>query len=410
MQSAPVPCEEQRPRRRWRPSRTDIALALSVAAFGVGDSLALPGNALLTGEPVWAAGVTGLVGFLVLWRHRFPRSMTGVVLLSHVVCNAPGPFAAMVYTVGGLYRTCRLRLLAVGLAALASKTAAAVLNGAGLDLIHGIAFVAAALLMGMYVAARHQLISAMREQAAERDRQQALLQEQARGVERTRIARELHDVVAHRVSHAVLAAGALQVSADRGTDWVAQQANRIRGIGAQALVELREILGVLTRGEEEGKVPLEPTPTAADLDTLIADCRQFGMEITWLRHGEIDTLPCSIQLAIYRVIQEALTNALKHAPGARITVELARRDRGVHVEVVNGPPTKPPDEILPSGGYGLMGLAERLRVLGGTLEASAQPAGAFCVRAIIPLPRDHPERAALSPADGACRDQSHGRG
>ncbi|MEW1679354.1 histidine kinase, partial [Streptomyces noursei] len=214
-------------------------MALAAAAYGIGDSLVLPASGLLTGKPHWAAVAAGSTGALVLWRHRFPRSVTGAVLASHVLCYAPGAVVVMLYTVGGMYRSW-LRLLTLGLVALAAQTAASELGGTGLDLIHGVPFVATPLLMGLYVATRHQLIATMRQQAVTHERHEALLEERARGEERTRIARELHDVVAHRVSHVVLIAGALQMSADGGADWVRQEAERIRRAGTQALTELRD--------------------------------------------------------------------------------------------------------------------------------------------------------------------------
>ncbi len=383
-------------------------MALAAAAYGVGDSLVLAGSGLLTGKPYWAAAAAGSAGLIVLWRHRFPRFVTGVVLIAHVFCYAPGAVVVMVYTLGGRYRS-RLRLVALGLIALAAQTAASELGGMGLDLVHGVPFVAAPLLMGLYVATRQQLIATMREQAAIQEHQQALLEERAREQERTRIARELHDVVAHRVSHVVLIAGALQVSADRGADWVRQETERIRRAGTQALVELRDILGVLTGHQSQEKAPLEPTPTTSDLHTLVADCRRLGMDITLRLRGAVDTLPAATQVTVYRVVQEALTNALKHAPGAHVTVDVHDGHDAVHIVIANGPPTASPAEDLPSAGYGLVGLAERLRVLGGAFEATTQPSGAFRVDATIPHRAAHPSQAATPTLQESSRDQSDHR-
>ncbi|AIA01392.1 integral membrane sensor signal transduction histidine kinase [Streptomyces noursei] len=395
-------------RRRWRPSAVDAAVALAAAAYGIGDSLVLPASGLLTGKPHWAAVAAGSTGALVLWRHRFPRSVTGAVLASHVLCYAPGAVVVMLYTVGGMYRSW-LRLLTLGLVALAAQTAASELGGTGLDLIHGVPFVATPLLMGLYVATRHQLIATMRQQAVTHERHEALLEERARGEERTRIARELHDVVAHRVSHVVLIAGALQMSADGGADWVRQEAERIRRAGTQALTELRDILGVLTGNESEATAPLQPTPTAADLDALVADCRHLGMDITLRLHGAVDTLPSATQVAIYRVVQEALTNALKHAPGATVTADVRDHHDAVQIVIANGPPTASPGDGLPSAGFGLVGLAERLRVLGGTFETTTQANGAFRVHATIPHRACPPDPGRNAHPQEPSRDQSDDR-
>ncbi|WP_411130357.1 sensor histidine kinase [Streptomyces sp. x-19] len=359
-------------------------MALAAAVFGVGDSLVHVGSGLLTGRQHWAALAAALTGLLVLWRNRWPRAVTSLVLAAHVLCYAPGAVAVMVYTLGGMYRR-PLPLLAVGLSALAAETTSSELAGTGVDLVYAVPFVAAPVLMGLHMATRQKLITTARERAEALEARQTLLQERARAEERTRIARELHDVVAHRVSHVVLVAGALQVSADRGANWVRQEAERIRSAGSQALTELRGILGVLTDDNGRAAEPsLEPTPTTADLATLVADGRHLGADITLRETGPLETLPTAAQVAVYRVVQEALTNVLKHAPGAPVSVDVASDGLAVRVEVTNGPPTRSPDAALPSGGYGLVGLAERLRVLGGTFTARPGADGGFRVLGTIP--------------------------
>ncbi|WP_414166825.1 sensor histidine kinase [Streptoverticillium reticulum] len=397
-----------RPTRRWRPSPTDVALALAAAAYGVGDSLVHPASGLLTGRPEWAALVAGLVGLLVLWRRRFTRSVSAVVLVAHVLCYAPGALAVMIYTLAGLYRR-PAQLAAVGLSALAAETAASELAGAGPDLVHGVPFVAAPLVMGLYVATRQRLIDTMRERAAALESRQALLEGRAKAEERTRIARELHDVVGHRVSHVVLAAGALQVGAGRGAEWVREEAEHIRSAGVQALVELRDILGVLTYPERGGTAPMEPTPTVADLDALVADCRRLGMDITLDRRGPLDALPAATQLAVYRVLQEAFTNALRHAPGAAVTAEVTNDGPAVRILVANGVATESPADDLPSAGHGLLGLAERLRLLGGTFEAGPRRDGGFRVRAGIPHDPARTEPSGPHAPPESSLDQSHDR-
>ncbi|WP_411130308.1 sensor histidine kinase [Streptomyces sp. x-19] len=308
--------------------------------------------------------------------------MSAVVLVAHVLCYAPGALAVMIYTLAGLYRR-PAQLVAVGLSSLAAELAADELAGAGQDLVHAVPFVAAPLMMGLYVATRHRLFTTMQERAAALESRQVLLEARAKAEERNRIARELHDVVGHRVSHVVLAAGALQVGAGRGTDWVREEAEHIRSAGVQALVELRDILGVLT-DSEHGTAPLEPTPSTAELDTLVADCRRLGMDITLDRRGSLEVLPAAVQLAVYRVLQESFTNALRHSPGAAVTAEVSDDGRAVRILVTNGVATESPAHNLPSAGHGLLGLAERLRLLGGTFEAGPQRDGGFRVRAGIP--------------------------
>ncbi|MFK0297326.1 sensor histidine kinase [Streptomyces sp. NPDC090442] len=308
--------------------------------------------------------------------------MSVIVLVAHVLCYAPGALAVMIYTLAGLYRR-PVQLIVVGVSALAAELAADELAGAGQDLVHAVPFVAAPLVMGLYVATRHRLFATMQERAAALESRQVLLEARAKAEERTRIARELHDVVGHRVSHVVLAAGALQVGADRGADWVREEAEHIRSAGVQALVELRDLLGVLT-DSERGTAPLEPTPSTAELDVLVADCRRLGMGITLNRRGSLESLPAAVQLAVYRVLQESFTNALRHSPGAAVTAEVTDDGRVVRILVANGVATESPADSLPSAGHGLLGLAERLRLLGGTFEAGPRCDGGFRVRAGIP--------------------------
>ncbi|MFF4409552.1 sensor histidine kinase [Streptomyces sp. NPDC001262] len=383
------------PQRAWRPSATDVAVAMAAAAYGVGDSLVLPRSGLLTGHPEPAAVVSGLLGVLVLWRRRWPLAVTAGVLVGHVVSYAPAALIAALYTVGGNYRSRPRILVTVFVVALGSQMWSAQAGGRGLDVFHGLAFVAGPLLVGLYAATQQQLTASVKERAAALESEQALMAEQARAEERARIAGELHDVVAHRVSHMVLAAGILSAGADRGGDRVRTEAERIRRTGVQALEELREILDVLTARQAMGDVPLEPVPTAADLGAMVEDCRHLGMDIALTVSGALDDLPAAVQATVCRVVKECLTNAFKHAPGSAVAVDVRRGTDTVCIEVANGPATTAPRPDLPSGGHGLVGLAERLRVLGGTFRAAGRPDGGFVVRAEVPV---HRERSAPSPS------------
>ncbi|MFJ8312896.1 MULTISPECIES: sensor histidine kinase [unclassified Streptomyces] len=344
-------------------------------------------NGLLTGHSQWAATVAGLLGLVVVSRRRWPLTVTWIVLVGNVLCYAPAALIVALYTVGSRLRSRSVVLGVIAVAALVSELWAAAPGGRGLDLVHGVPFVAAPLLTGLFAATQQQLNASVRERAAALEREQVLIGERVRADERTRIAGELHDVVAHRVSHVVLTAGALGVSADRGPHWVRAEAERIRRTGVQALQELREVLGVLTAGQSGSDGPLEPMPAAADLDVMVADCRHLGMDVRLALTGQLEDLPAATQLTVYRVVQESLTNALKHAPGAAVTAEVECREEAVHVQIANGPAATAARTDLPSGGHGLLGLAERLRVMGGTFYASDQPGGGFLVQAHMPVHR-----------------------
>ena len=232
---------------------------------------------------------------------------------------------------------------------------------------------------GLWVGTRRQLIDRLHERAARLEREQHMMAEQAITAERTRIAREMHDVVAHRVSLMVLHAGGLEVSAtDRRT---VEAAGLIRTTGREALAELRGILGVL-RDDSGASAPTAPQPVLADLDRLVGEWRAAGMTVTRQDTGQGPPPPAAVQRTAYRVVQEGLTNAAKHAPGAAVTVHLHRDERRLEVEVANDPASVPASP-MPRSGFGLTGLRERVALAGGRLSAGACPDGGWRLRAIL---------------------------
>lgn len=233
--------------------------------------------------------------------------------------------------------------------------------------------------LGLWVGTRRQLIDRLHERAARLEREQHMMAEQAITAERTRIAREMHDVVAHRVSLMVLHAGGLEVSAtDRRT---VEAAGLIRTTGREALAELRGILGVL-RDDSGASAPTAPQPVLADLDRLVGEWRAAGMTVTRQDTGQGPPPPAAVQRTAYRVVQEGLTNAAKHAPGAAVTVRLHRDERRLEVEVANDPASVPASP-MPRSGFGLTGLRERVALAGGRLSAGACPDGGWRLRAIL---------------------------
>jgi signal transduction histidine kinase len=236
--------------------------------------------------------------------------------------------------------------------------------------------------VGLYVNARRHLLAELVERARRLERERNLVDARARAEERTRIAREMHDVVAHRVSLMVLQSGALELAVGHSPEKAAQAAETIRTTGRQALEELRHIVGVL-RGDEEA-VPLAPQPTLADLDTLIEDWKQAGAQIELRVAGQHRPLPAGVERTAYRLVQEALTNARKHAAGAGARVELDYRPRGLKVSVTNARSVGSRLPDLPSGGHGLAGLRERVALAGGMLEAGPTAEGGFRVAAQLP--------------------------
>ncbi|MFB9580430.1 sensor histidine kinase [Streptomyces goshikiensis] len=280
-------------------------------------------------------------------------------------------------------------------------------------------FVAVALtvppvLFGLYIGARRRLMESLQERADSLERELSLLADRAeeraewaRTEERTRIAREMHDVVAHRVSLMVVHAAALQAVAAKDPVKAARNAALVGDMGRQALTELREMLGVL-RAEAPKPAAVavaapaggfEDGPSLAELEALVGQSRAAGMvvelDVRAAGAGSADPAgagagagagyPAEVEQTAYRVVQEALTNCHKHAPGARVVVRLAHRDGEVAMQVENGPcDGKAAEPGLPSGGNGLVGMRERVLGLGGVFVSGPTDGGGFKVSAVLP--------------------------
>jgi len=279
-------------------------------------------------------------------------------------------------------------------------------------------------LLGLYVRARRRLVESLRERADGLERELELLAEKAleraeraREAERARIAREMHDVVAHRVSLMVVHAAALKAVALKDPQKASASAELLGDMGRQALTELRQMLGVLrtssggtgpaapsAAGGEAGSVtgtgaeagpppaagPLDEGPCLAELAQLVQESKAAGMGVELAVEGEARPCGRRIEATVYRVVQEALTNVRKHAAGAEAQVRLAYRDGEVAVLITNGPSAGAAVAIgtvaLPGGGHGLVGMRERVTAHGGGFVAGPTPDGGFRVSAMVPLP------------------------
>ncbi|MFI6596954.1 sensor histidine kinase [Nonomuraea sp. NPDC050536] len=225
---------------------------------------------------------------------------------------------------------------------------------------------------GVVVRARRQLVWSLRQRAD-------LAAEEAKRLERERIAREMHDVLAHRISMLSLHAGALEFRPDAPAAEIARAAGAIRGSAHQALQDLREVIGVLRHAPDE-QVPDRPQPTLAGVSALVEECRGAGMTVT------LSQLPAAVPDGLgrnaYRIVQEALTNARKHAGGAPVTVTVSgKQGERLIVEVRNPVGVR---HRIPGAGAGLIGLTERAELAGGRLEHGPTPGGDFVVRAWLP--------------------------
>ncbi|MFF4359104.1 histidine kinase [Streptomyces sp. NPDC001604] len=236
---------------------------------------------------------------------------------------------------------------------------------------------------GMFVRSKRQLMVSLRDRARRAETEAQLRAEQAQRLAREAIAREMHDVLAHRLTLLSVHAGALEFRPDAPREEVARAAGVIRESAHEALQDLREIIGVLRAGEPDDAG--RPQPTLAALDGLVAECREAGMKVTLAsRVTDPADVPSSVGRTAYRIAQEALTNARKHAPGTEVTVSVTGAPgEGLVVDVRN---PAPEGEVpaVPGSGQGLIGLTERATLTGGRLEHGPEPDGGFRVRAWLP--------------------------
>src|SRR5947209_7703639 len=208
--------------------------------------------------------------------------------------------------------------------------------------------------------------------------------DEARAAERRRIAREMHDVLAHRLSLLSVHAGALEFHPDAPAEEVAEAAGVIRESAKTALEELRGVIGVLREDGDES-LTQPPQPTLADLAALVEESRAAGMRVTARIELGDAAPPAAVGPTAYRIAQEGLTNARKHAPGAAVTLSVRAPDGDLQVEVRSlAPVAVAAAAPLPGAGTGLIGLAERVSLAGGTLEHGVDPDGAFVLRARLP--------------------------
>jgi signal transduction histidine kinase len=235
----------------------------------------------------------------------------------------------------------------------------------------------------MYIGSRRELIWTLRQRAERAESEQGLRVEQARGNERARIAREMHDVLAHRISQISLHAGALAYRDDLTADQMRESAGVIQAKAHEALTDLRGVLGVL-RDDSTGELRDRPQPTYADVPRLVAEAREAGAAVdfrTTLADETVD-VPDIVGRTLYRIVQEGITNARKHAPGARLSIDVTGSpEDGVTIVLRN--PLGFSTSGTPGAGLGLVGLCERAELRGGRL-AGGREDGSFVLRGWIP--------------------------
>ena len=242
----------------------------------------------------------------------------------------------------------------------------------------------AAMWWGEAVRARRAYVAELRDRA---ERAERTREEEARrrvDEERMRIARELHDVVSHTIGVISVQAGVASHLLERRPDKAAESLAAIRQASDEALGELHAMLGVLRDGDGGGEAPLSPAPGLGELDVLVAQAAGAGVDVRVSRQGRPRRLPPAVDLACYRVVQESLTNVVRHARASRAEITVTHADGRVTVEVTDDGRTGGNGEA-PGSGQGILGMRERARALGGSLEAGPRPGGGFRVLATLPV-------------------------
>nr|CEL16514.1 two-component system sensor kinase [Kibdelosporangium sp. MJ126-NF4] len=335
--------------------------------------------------PMWVwLPATVLLGATAWWRRRWPLPFVAVALAGWVVLSGIVAVVVAQYTVAERHRSWRITtattLATLGIVGVPIWW----LGGLDASLPVSVAVCVAPALLGLYVGTRRELIAEMRERAERAERDQDLRIRQARSAERNQIARDMHDVVTHRVSLMVLHATALEAVDGRDANTFARQ---IGAIGRDALDELRSLVEVLRDDTGPGgAAPLRPEPGLADLVGLVDQSRDLGMPVTLELVGTTGTKPPTlVEHALYRVVQEALTNVRKHVGNAKTHVRVRREPDGLRLTVANRAGTDAGARQLPGGGHGLIGIAERIRLVGGDLTTQSTPDGGFLVEATVPL-------------------------
>jgi signal transduction histidine kinase len=375
----------RRSARDWVVDLTMLAIAVGVGAAVLVETWDDHGEAMVVVDVV-----LGVAACAALWWRRSHPVHVAVVAAVISVVSASSGGAGLLALFNAAIRAPRR---AIGWLALLAIAAACLFplvypgrDSYGLQVLVGFLCTGVVIGWGLFVRVRRELVQSLHERAGRLEAEQRLRVEQARDAERRRIAREMHDVLAHRVSLLSVHAGALEFRPDAPPEEIAEAAGVIRASARAALQELREVIGVLREGED-GAEP--PQPTLADVPALVEESRAAGMRVDCRVEVERE-LPDALGRTVYRVVQEGLTNARKHAPNAAVAVAVSADDGRLIVEVVSrravGVAAAVPEPGLPGAGTGLIGLAERVELAGGSLRHGPGPDGDFVLRAELPWP------------------------
>lgn len=375
---------------------------LAIVVFGAIDlaqngslSTGAGGNVTFPGPVAVHAGFLLLVTVPLCWRFRAPATVAVVitvaaaawvlVMFSAKVQPPIEPWLAMVVSVFALASRGDGRHLWTGASIAGGLFFAgeirAELAGQGTgNVLPAMLFYVLFFVLGRMVHAHRQRASGQQDRAERLERDQEVLAARAVAEERSRIARELHDVIAHSLSVIVVQAAAERRVLGPGRDSTAEALGSIEQAGRQAMTELRRLLGLLRKSD--GELPLTPQPGLGGLCDLLAEVREAGVEVDVRTDGDLAVLPRGLDLTAYRIVQECLTNVLKHAHAHRVEISLRCLGRCLDIDVTDdGTSGEAPSPV----GFGLVGMRERVSVYGGTVQAGRRENGGFQVHARLPL-------------------------
>lgn len=333
-----------------------------------------------------------LAGLALMVRRRFPIPVLAITALAEIAAGASAPMVLGVYTVANRFGNravtwwCGAGALVVAVVPWGPPPDSTALLRAPVVAV----LLAFPFLLGLWVNQRRELVTGLRERAEQAERERDLRAAAAVEAERIRIARELHDIVAHRISQITVQAGALEVSTDGRP---AEIAATIRATGVRALDEMREMLGVLRSdtgsvadpdGPSADRAPVRPAPDLAAVTELLDAAVAAGHRVRLRVPDPLPEVPGPVGRAVHRLVQEALTNAAKHAAGAEVRVTIGWRAGVLDVDVRNGP-GRVGALAAHGSGFGLVGMRERVELAGGTLRCTAMPSGGFVVYARFPV-------------------------
>ncbi|EYT80311.1 sensor histidine kinase [Streptomyces andamanensis] len=393
---------------RRHPTWVDGFWALVLLGFSGLGAVSVDGTPGHHGTLPAALAVSVVLSVVVALRRRMPEKMvllaaaTGAAQLVLDIETTVADFAMLViiYTVAAIGARWASRFaLAGGMSAATlaqirwPQENSSVAGNVAIAVFTTVPF-ALAWVLGDSMRTRRAYFAQLEERAARLEKEREAQAKVAVAAERARIARELHDVVAHNVSVMVVQADGAAYVLDAAPDQAKKALETISSTGRQALAEMRRLLGVLRTGEHQEGGEYVPQPNAEQIEDLVEQCRGSGLPVDFRVEGTPRPLPSGVELTAYRIVQEALTNTRKHGgPNAGASVRLVYFDDGLGL-LVEDDGKGAPHELYEEGGadgqgHGLIGMRERVGMVGGTLDAGPRPGGGFRISALLPLKPAH---------------------